>query len=263
MVKNKSRKYSLGTAVLLLLSVFGIALFYLPSFAGKTSSSFFSILAEKSIYSAAVILLAVLPLAIILATSLFPADVIKKYVVSFFVSLWLSFGYIMLFVLINAKHTDASPSSGMLLGIADALLIIACTLLGNATDKSSREHKDLVWYNGFNKIILFISLPLFVSMTFGMILFCKMVFSFSVLMVIGIFALWASLGICAYVSVSTLLGKYKSGMMYYINAFTVVIAIMGMFLSADFLTVISALTASVVFAVFFTYLGNVAKKNFF
>ena len=263
MVKNKSRKYSPATVLLSLLSALGIALFYLPSFGGNVSSSFLNILAEKNIYSAAIILLAALPIVIIFVTSLFPADVIKKYVVSFFISLWLCLGYIMLFVLMKAKYSEAMPSFGMLLGIADTVLILACTILGNITDKSSREHKDLVWYNGFNKIILFISLPLFVSMTLGMVFFCKMVFSFPVLTVIGIFALWASLGICAYVSVSTLLGKYKSGIMYYITAFTVVIAIMGMFLFADFLTVLFALIVSAALAAFFTYLGNIAKKNFF
>lgn len=263
MDKKKTRKYSPGIVLLLLLSLLGLAVFCLPSYSGRAPSAFLNVLAEKNIYSAAVALLAALPLVIMVITSAFPADVIKKYVLFFFMSLWLVIGYMLLFILLKTKYSGNSPSLGFFLGMGDAALLLFFTILGNMRDKTAKKHKDLVWYNGLSKIILFISLPLFTAATLGIILFHTMVFSFPVIMTIGIFAAWVSLGICAAVSVCTLLGKYKCGMLYYIAAFTSVISVMGMFIQSEFVAVIAALIASVIIAAFFTYLGNIAKRNFF
>ncbi|MBO4897674.1 MAG: hypothetical protein J5590_05195 [Clostridia bacterium] len=261
--RSTKRNYSGATVVLLLIMIIEAAMMCLPCFGGNNASSMLSVLKAKDLYGVAVAGLLCLPLAVMFVAVCLPVDVIKKYVICFFMSVWMLFGYMLLSLLFKAKFAPAKPSVGLIMGIVGALALFAATIIGNITDKSPRKHKDAVWYNGFNRILLFISLPMFASMAVAAVVFKNMLYSFPTLTVIGVFTAVGTLAVCSFVSICSLFGKNKPGILYYITAFTSVVAIMSMFIMSGSSATVFALLFAVVLALFFIYLGHIAKRTYF
>ena len=264
--KKKYSKYCLGNIWLMLFAAANILSLFLMYIMGGEKVipiEFLNGTAAKitSVFGIMFALLKVLPALLVFITQIFPADAVKKYVVTFFASLWLIGGEVILAVVL-LQSFEGRVDIGFILGILSGILILAGTLLFTKINKAPAKHKTMIWYRGFNKIILLTIMPLCTAFTVGIIMFASLVFRFPFITILGIMCLWGSFVLLSVVAVMTTLGKCKAGMLYYAAAFLSTVAIVSLCWSANVFVMLFGCVAAAASGVICLMLGGVARKYF-
>ncbi len=265
--KNKKyAKYCMGNLWLLFLAAANICTLFLPYVVGNESVLPINFLNGSlgkitGVFSLMFIILKVLPALFSFVIQIYPADAIKKYVVTCFVSIWLSVGEVLSFVILMQRF-EGSAGLGFIFGIILAVMILVFCFVFTKINKSPARHKEMVWYRGFNKIALLVLMPCATALTVGIIMFTSLVFKFPFMTALGIICLWASLVICSVVAVLTLYGKYRSGMLYYLVAFLSAVSIVSLCWSPNVVVMLAGVILASIAGIFCLMLGGVSKKYF-
>lgn len=265
-MKKKNKKYSkycLGNMWLMLIAAVNILALFLPYVTGVIPIEFLNGSAAKitSIFGIMFTVLKALPALAIFVVQLFPADAIKKYVVTCFCSIWLLGGEVLSSLILLQRY-DADLGFGFYGGILSALMVLVLCFVFTKINKAPAKHKDMVWYRGFNKIALLVGMPICVAFTVGIVMFAGLVFRFPFITVLGIMCLWGCLVICSIVAVLTLFEKYKVGMLYYLVAFLSAVSIVALCWSDNIFLMLFGIILASVSGVFCLMLGGVVKKYF-
>ncbi len=268
-MKKKSKtyaRYCMGNLWLLFFAAANIATLFLPYIVGNESIlpiNFLNGSAGKitGVFSLMFIALKVLPSLFSFIIQIYPADAIKKYVVTCFVSLWLSAGEALSLVILMQRY-EGGIGLGFIFGMILAVLILVLCLVFTKINKAPATHKKMVWYRGFNKIALLVLMPCATALTVGIIMFASLVFRFPFMTMLGIICLWASLVICSVVAVLTLYGKYRSGMLYYLVAFLSAVSIVSLCWSPNVVVMLAGVILASIAGIFCLMLGGVSKKYF-
>lgn len=264
--KTKIKKYSVCNMVFVLLAALSVLSLFLPYISGEaevipanflngTTSGLFSI------FGLVFALLKVMPAIFCFVVQLFPADIIKKYVVTFCGAVILAIGEMLSFI-ITTQRFDGKMGIGFILGILAAILIAILCIVFTKINKAPKKHKDMVWYRGFNKIIVLFGVPICAAMTVAIILFCTLVFRFPIGIVLGIMSIWGCLFLCSVISITSLFGKDKFGILYYLAGFLNALGIVAICWTGGVVLLIFSAVFAIVCGGFWFSMGAVAKKYY-
>ena len=264
--KNKVRKYSVTNLLFVLLSALSVLSAFLPYVSGDAPVSPISFLNGElsgalSIFGIMYIVLKLLPALCCFVVQLFPMEVIKGYLVTFFIATILAIGEALCFV-ITTQRFEGGAGIGFIAAMAVAIVIAGLCILFTKTDNAPKKHKDITWYRGINKIIVLIEVPICAAMTAAIILFCTLVFRFPFAIVLGIMSIWGCLTVAGIVSVGSLFGKYKLGILYYLAAFLNVLGVAAICWSDSVSFMLLGLLLAALIGAFWFGMAGVAKKYF-
>lgn len=264
--KIKVQKYGLGNFLFVLFALLNAVSLFLGYISGSDATvpiNYLNGVSGKitSVFGIMFTVFKVLPVCILFLVQLVPADVIKKFVVSLCVSLWLSFGEIACFTVMTQRF-EMLPGLGFYLGFASALVILVLCPVLTKINKAPKKHKDMVWYRGFNKIIVVAGMPVCTALTVSIILFADLIFKLNFLSALGILCIWGSLFISCFIAVFSLFEKYKMGMLYYMVAFLGALGTVAVSWSDSVVSVLSGVIVAAGMGAFWFYMGGVARKYF-
>ena len=270
--KTKVKNYGAGTFFITLLVIVCFASLLLPLVAGEYQISVMNAVRGKSvdgitllpkmgIFGIACLVTMILPLLAMLIISLLPFDRIKKYVVSFFLSVVLLVGFLVVYYLVSSKF-DGRAGIGFYLGILSAAALALTALYSLRRDPAGKKHKAVVWYNGVNKIVLLVCLPLAVAMIVFTVMMFDILNNLPLFTSIGVFLFIAGTIIAATVAIFTVFENYKSGLMYFLTGACWAVGIVLCMARAGFGALLAAIVVAIVCAVFWMSLGTISQKYF-
>ena len=268
----KNQNYSNGTFAVTLLAVVCCLALFLPLVSGEYSVSIVhaitgkvvegvTVLPKMGIFGIVAFITIFLPVFAVLVISFWPFDRIKKYVVSFFLSIVILLGFMLVYYMMSSKF-DGKAGIGFYAELISILALLYTTVFAMRKDPSDKKHKAVVWYQGISKIILLIFLPLAAAMVVFAVMMFDLLNGLPVFTSIGVFLIIAGTVIAAIVAVFTALESYKSGLLYFITGACWSIGILFCMAKAGFVAILASIVVSVVFAIFWMSLGAISQKYF-
>lgn len=240
----------------------GVELSIIDVIGGKSADGA-EIFETLGIYGIAAFVFIAAPLLIMLIANFLVIDRIKKYVLNFFLSVILFMGYLGVFGVLLIKFGEALAGVGFSMGLISIIGVAAAALVSTRADKIDKRHKFLVWYNGFNKIVLLLCVPLFTAGMVAFFKFSNMIAAFPSHIAVAIYAALAALFVSCLVSVLTLFAVYKIGILHFLTAICSIVSIVCFVLTSGVKVMIIGFVISVIVTVFWMFLGIAACKNFF
>ena len=163
--------------------------------------------------------------------------------------------------MMSSKY-DGKAGLGFYLGLLCVCTMIFTVIFSLRKDPAGKKHKAVVWYNGLSKIILLICLPLAVAMVVLSVMMIELLHNLPIFTSIGVFLIVAGTVIAAAVAVFTELGKYKSGLLYFITGACWAVGILFCMSKAGFGAFFVAVAFAVLSALFWMSLGLISQKYF-
>lgn len=270
--RGKQKNYSGGTFAITFLAVVCFISLFLPLVSGEYSVSVAdaikgkivdgtTVLTKMGIFGIASSVTVFLPLLAVFIISFCAIDRIQKYVVSFFLSIVLLVGYMIVYYMMSSKF-DGKAAFGFYLELVLILALLFTPIYSMRKDPAGRKYKATVWYKGISKIILLVCLPLAAAMIVFAVMMFDLLSNMPVSTSIGVFLIIAGTVIAAVVSVFTVFENYKSGLLYFITGACWSVGIVFCMARAGFGVLLAAIAVAAVFAIFWMSLGAISQKYF-